>query len=202
MRILTHLGGIIIWSIPTILVALIIMALLYPVRLRNLKVRRLKTTACHELCILLFVGYTAFLLSATLNLETIWVCLFHGWPLPERVPFEGTISISLFSGLHTVWDCIMLCGNILLFIPLGYFIALLWEKAAWWVPTILGVCLSLGIECIQLHIGRTFELEDIVLNVCGAFLGWLLIFFLRASTKTSKFFHAVRLKQASSQASI
>jgi len=199
---LTHLGGIIIWSIPTIFVALIIMALLYPVRFRNLKVRGLKTTACHEICILLFVSYTAFLLSATLNLETIWVCLFHGWPLPERVPVEGTLNISLFSGLHTVWDCIMLCGNILLFIPFGCFIALLWEKATWWVPTIWGVCLSFGIECIQLHIGRIFELEDIVLNVCGAFLGWLLIFFLRTSTRTSKIFHAVRLKQASQQTSI
>jgi len=65
--------------------------------------------------------------------------------------------------------------NILLFVPFGYLLPLLWRRADhWWKVVLCGFVLSLGIELIQLvsHLGM-FDLDDLMNNSLGAFLGWL-----------------------------
>ena len=65
--------------------------------------------------------------------------------------------------------------NILLFVPFGYLLPLLWKRAdRWWKVVLCGFVLSLGIELIQLvtHLGM-FDLDDLMNNTLGAFLGWL-----------------------------
>ncbi|MBQ7438099.1 MAG: VanZ family protein [Oscillospiraceae bacterium] len=64
--------------------------------------------------------------------------------------------------------------NILLFVPFGYLLPLLWRRAdRWWKVVLCGFVLSLGIELIQLvtHLGM-FDLDDLMNNSLGAFLGW------------------------------
>ena len=63
--------------------------------------------------------------------------------------------------------------NILLFVPFGYLLPLLWKRAdRWWRVVLCGFVLSLGIELIQLvtHLGM-FDLDDLMNNSLGAFLG-------------------------------
>ena len=65
--------------------------------------------------------------------------------------------------------------NILLFVPFGYLLPLLWKRADRWRKVLLcGFALSLGIELIQLvtHLGM-FDLDDLMNNTLGALLGWL-----------------------------
>ena len=65
--------------------------------------------------------------------------------------------------------------NILLFVPFGYLLPLLRKRAnRWWKVVLCGFALSLGIELIQLvtHLGM-FDLDDLMNNTLGAFLGWL-----------------------------
>ena len=64
--------------------------------------------------------------------------------------------------------------NILLFVPFGYLLPLLWRRAdRWWKVVLCGFVLSLLIELIQLvtHLGM-FDLDDLMNNSLGAFLGW------------------------------
>ena len=64
--------------------------------------------------------------------------------------------------------------NILLFVPFGYLLPLLWKRAdRWWKVVLCGFLLSLLIELIQLvtHLGM-FDLDDLMNNSLGAFLGW------------------------------
>lgn len=65
-------------------------------------------------------------------------------------------------------------GNILLFIPLGFFISyyLNSNKLIW--PFIVITLSSITIETTQLKIGRVFDVDDIILNVSGGVLGYLL----------------------------
>ena len=65
--------------------------------------------------------------------------------------------------------------NILLFVPFGYLLPLLWKWAdRWWKVVLCGFVLSLLIELTQLvtHLGM-FDLDDLMNNSLGAFLGWL-----------------------------
>jgi len=65
--------------------------------------------------------------------------------------------------------------NILLFVPFGYLLPLLWKRAdRWWKVVLCGFVLSLLIELTQLvtHLGM-FDLDDLMNNSLGALLGWL-----------------------------
>ncbi|MCM1193206.1 MAG: VanZ family protein [Butyrivibrio sp.] len=66
--------------------------------------------------------------------------------------------------------------NVLLFIPYGLFYC--WNSSERWKLlrcTFLGAVISLGIETMQLVTGRGyFQIDDIVTNTLGAFLGALL----------------------------
>lgn len=65
-------------------------------------------------------------------------------------------------------------GNILLFIPLGFY-AGYYTKSKNIIPMFIIVAISsTTIEFTQLNIGRTFDIDDIILNVTGGILGFLL----------------------------
>lgn len=65
-------------------------------------------------------------------------------------------------------------GNILLFIPLGFFIShyLKSKKIIW--PLLIIFISSITIETTQLKIGRVFDVDDIILNIIGGIFGYLL----------------------------
>jgi glycopeptide antibiotics resistance protein len=72
-------------------------------------------------------------------------------------------------------------GNILLMLPLTIMLPMLWEKFQSFKNTILfAFCLSLSIEIFQLlsiyigNIGRATDIDDILLNVLGACIGFIL----------------------------
>jgi len=65
-------------------------------------------------------------------------------------------------------------GNILLFTPLGFY-AGYYTKSKKVIPIFIIVALSSAtVEFTQLNIGRTFDIDDIILNTVGGLLGSLL----------------------------
>ena len=71
-------------------------------------------------------------------------------------------------------------GNILLFIPYGFFSSYYLENRK--IGTNVFICLiaTLCIETIQYYIGRVFDIDDIILNVLGGFIGCLIYVALTA----------------------
>jgi glycopeptide antibiotics resistance protein len=72
-------------------------------------------------------------------------------------------------------------GNILLFVPFTLAGPLLWPRLrAWWWPLAAGLGGSLAIELIQLGLSgvvgypyRQTDVDDVILNTFGAFLGYV-----------------------------
>jgi glycopeptide antibiotics resistance protein len=71
-------------------------------------------------------------------------------------------------------------GNILLFVPLGFFIPLMWGKVNWKRAVLLGFASSICIEVTQatisLFLGFTYrssDVDDIVLNTVGFAFGYV-----------------------------
>ena len=74
-------------------------------------------------------------------------------------------------------------GNIALFVPLGYF-ASRYCKINDFLTIFFVTLLSSGvIETVQYFIGRCFDIDDIILNVVGGVVGFLLYIALSAINK-------------------
>ncbi len=69
-------------------------------------------------------------------------------------------------------------GNILMFVPIGFFVPLLWDIAAWKV-LLIGCGSSLFIETCQLFLPRQTDVDDVWLNTLGVFLGVVIFWICR-----------------------
>lgn len=71
-------------------------------------------------------------------------------------------------------------GNILLFIPLGYFATKYCQIKRFGGIFLITFLSSLSIEVVQHFIGRSFDIDDVILNVVGGVLGFLIYIALDA----------------------
>lgn len=62
-------------------------------------------------------------------------------------------------------------GNIALFAPVGWLIVLVLKRWRVLLATVIGVALSAAIEVTQRFVGRVSDIDDVILNSTGAFLG-------------------------------
>lgn len=65
-------------------------------------------------------------------------------------------------------------GNIIMFIPFGFFTSYYLKLNKKRVIFYLTLVVSIVIELIQLKIGRAFDVDDIILNMVGSLLGYYL----------------------------
>ena len=72
--------------------------------------------------------------------------------------------------------------NIVMFVPLGFFGALLLPRPRWWAAALACLVLTCAIETTQglLLPGRTFDVKDIIGNAAGGLLGAAAAFALRS----------------------
>ena len=63
-------------------------------------------------------------------------------------------------------------GNILMFVPFGFFTSYYLKLEKKRTIFFLTLIVSIVIELIQLEIGRAFDVDDIILNMFGSFLGY------------------------------
>lgn len=69
-------------------------------------------------------------------------------------------------------------GNIVLFIPFSFFIAHIFKVKNHLIMYLFTLLISLTIETTQLYIGRSFDVDDILLNVIGGIIGFLIYNFV------------------------
>ena len=75
---------------------------------------------------------------------------------------------------------INIIGNIVMFVPWGLGLPLLWKKfRSFWKVTVMSLILPMSIEFIQLFVGRTVDVDDVILNFAGGVLGGLIYLVLR-----------------------
>ena len=75
-------------------------------------------------------------------------------------------------------------GNVMLFFPLGILLPLVWMRLRFWRGIQIAIALSIGIELLQYSSRawgsyRSADVNDVVLNGLGAFLGLALVSLLR-----------------------
>ena len=79
-------------------------------------------------------------------------------------------------------------GNVILFIPFGYSVSTLIKSKKPFAILLVALLTSLTIEVTQYMIGRTFDIDDIILNVIGCIIGYLLFLVIYVLEKNIKIF--------------
>lgn len=77
-------------------------------------------------------------------------------------------------GIHSFFN---LAGNVLIFMPAGFFIPILWKSKKGFLFTVCAAFeISLLMESLQLifRVG-SFDVDDLILNTLGGILGYLLL---------------------------
>ena len=83
------------------------------------------------------------------------------------IPFKEIFRYSLGSRLFIK----NIVGNVLLFLPYGYYITYYLKSKKIYPTIFLTIIVSTTIELVQLKIGRTFDIDDIILNTLGGIIG-------------------------------
>jgi len=65
-------------------------------------------------------------------------------------------------------------GNMILFLPFGFFVSYYCKLNKSYYNLIVIFITSFSIEVIQSMIGRSFDIDDIILNVIGGYLGYII----------------------------
>ena len=132
-------------------------ALIYRLRRQRISWRRM-----------LGVFYIAALLQITVLRSGVnWQAVLHETrPLPQLAPLGTTISL-LQGGL---WNLIYnIVGNLIWFVPLG----MLLGQRSWKAALAAGAAISALIElCQYLLMTGTTDIDDVILNALGAWIGW------------------------------
>ena len=128
----------------------------------------------------------------------LWLAAAFGFTLQEAHPAAGqvvndnstpfaTIRIYL-DNLNSRFWVSQAVGNVLLLLPVGLFgpLALPW-LGRWWRVVLVALLISVMIETAQLWIPeRSADVDDVLLNVVGALVGYWLLLLVRLRPSTDQ----------------
>ncbi len=145
---------------PMIVIFTIILS---SIRITYLIVKKQKLVLYKELTYLLFVIYI---------LSLFYIVTFQddNYGMSNFVPFKEMLRYKIGSKLFFR----NIVGNILLYMPLGFFVTAYIDERKIFPTMIISLITTISIELVQLVIGRVFDIDDIILNLFGGFLGALI----------------------------
>lgn len=145
-----------------------------------LKKKGKKINWYREIALLLFVLFLVGLASQTIipKFEFGMHGLFivkDGIHKTNLIPFKVLFETynEVFAHKYINYFIINFLGNIIMFMPIGFFAPLLWKLSNKEI-IVLGFCISLFIESSQLFLARGTDIDDLILNTIGVMLGLLL----------------------------
>jgi glycopeptide antibiotics resistance protein len=140
-----------------------------------------------EFLLLIFVVYLSGLAAATLEPNRnsrAQVAATDGLELRPDLASLTCSSASLARGSTARSFCVRNArGNLILFVPLGFLLPLVWRRLRFWNGMLAALAISIGIELAQYLTrpwsNRLADVNDVILNVLGACLGLALVSLLR-----------------------
>jgi len=170
-------------AIPITVFVGIIYAIIRAISLRK---KKEKANWLREIIRWLFVCYLTGLISLVILPANFWLSffdgIFYGWwdEIHPIISFGGfNLEPSVFkamSGELTIgsWVKTMLIGNMLMFLPLGFFLPFITDKVNRKNIFAIAVAVPLLVELLQMIFGRSFDVDDLICNFIGIIIGFFL----------------------------
>ncbi len=174
------IGGYFLQALP---VAVLAVAVWLAVRLPLLKRKKVPIRWQDELLRALFVCYLTGLFSLVLLPANFWLSVYDGiflswWSGIGRLFRLGDINLtpSLIEWIRgdltvSAWLVTMLVFNVLMFIPLGFFLPMLTRLKSKRTMLLLAAAVPLLCETWQIFVGRNFDVDDLICNFAGILIG-------------------------------
>lgn len=140
-------------------------------------------------------GKRLIYVSRLLFVIYLFILMFFVFISDREVYNDYRYNLILFKEIRRFWNygwklgieamLLNLMGNVLVFMPIGFFLPLshnFWKNMM--TATITGFLVSLAVETTQLYfrIG-VFDVDDLLLNTIGAFIGYLIYACIRKIEK-------------------
>ncbi|WP_225426607.1 VanZ family protein [Companilactobacillus hulinensis] len=146
-----------------------------------IKWKHKKTSFAHELWVTVFAFYVFLLFALTVFRDGyfLWQFQFY-WHRSlsqiNTVPFIQTLK--LLNARSLVDFFYNLYGNIIWFVPMGFFIPALGKKDRKFFKVVLmGALISISIEGLQFILNTgVSDIDDVILNTVGTAIGYLIYF--------------------------
>lgn len=151
--------GVVNFTWPMVLISTIIIV---SFRIAYLLKYHPKFVLYQDLLLLCFIIYVLCLFQVVTFQDTV------SWSSNNFIPFKEIFRYDFGSRLFVK----NVVGNMLLFLPFGFFISYYLKCEKVWLPIILTLIASCSIETVQMVIGRVFDIDDIILNLLGGILGF------------------------------
>ena len=154
-----------IWPQLTIFIVVLVV-----VRIFALKNSSKKISFHEEFLNLLFIVYILLLFELLTGTEN------NSGTGINLVPFSEIFRYPVGSKMF-IYNTL---GNILLFVPYGYFVTRYINGKSLYQIFIISFVTSLTVEILQVKLGRSFDVDDIILNVIGGMIGYFIYVALNA----------------------
>lgn len=183
--------GLFVQALPVALVAGLIYAIY---RCCKIKKSQVRYDLGHEIICVLFACYLTGLIyllfvPSSLMIE-LYRLIIYGWTDLD----SSNLRFFTFNDVNLVptivkwlrgeiaignWVKSMLVGNLLMFMPLGFFLPLISDKVN--NKNIFGVAIltPIAVEALQPVVGRSFDIDDLIANFLGILAGYFLCCGLR-----------------------
>ncbi len=177
------------FAFPILVLSLIVVPCWLVFRLYRLRTPGHPLSFRREILLLTFVVYLSGLAAVTLEpsrSSRARVEATDGIELRPNLASLTCSSASLPRGSTAQAFCMRNArGNVLLFIPLGILIPLVWTRLRFWRGLQIAIAVSCSIELLQFlsrawGSKRLADVNDVILNVLGASVGLALVFLLRS----------------------
>ena len=119
----------------------------------------------HYVMTYIFILYLSMVLEVT-GIPTIYELIRRGIVIEP-----GTINLVPFSTDTYTMSYIL---NIIMFMPLGFLLPMIWHRCRFHQVLLIGMLSSLAIEIMQLFNWRVSDIDDLLMNTLGAVIGFLL----------------------------
>ena len=158
--------GVIDFTWPMLLISIVIMV---SFRITYIVKNQEKFILYKELLMLCFAIYILCLFQVvTFQDDTSWAS-------NNFIPFREILRYNITSRLFIK----NVLGNMLLFLPFGFFISYYLNVEKPNLSLLLTLVASVAIEIVQMVIGRVFDVDDIILNMLGGFIGYFIYSLLK-----------------------
>ena len=157
-------------AIPMLIIFIVVIT---TVRISYIRATNEKVVLHNEILNLLFIIYVLLLFELLTGTENSLGSGINYIPFKEIMRYKFGSKMFIYNVL----------GNILIFIPFGYFISRYIKPKKVWPIVIDALITSITVETVQLKIGRSFDIDDVMLNIVGGVLGYFVYIALDAIYK-------------------
>ena len=179
-------GSMVGYFLQVVPITLLVAAVYCIVRFSRLKKEQEAILWGKELLRLVFVCYLSGLINLIVMPANFWLYVLDGlvygwWEEIGTVFTPGWFNwvptlFRYMQGKITIggWMRAMLIGNVAMFLPFGFLLPLVTEKVRWRNIWWIALAVPLTMEFLQLFLGRSFDVDDLICNYIGIILGFLL----------------------------